>query len=98
MYQNDINKISFKDNLSNDNIFRYVQNLSNSSPQVIYQHVLTSLKRIPYLSYSCWTLCDLNKQVGWVCVFNLSGKPCNLQDKTAGPSEALIKASGAKRE
>ena len=53
MYQNDINKISFKDNLSNDNIFRYVQNLSDSSPQVIYRHVLTSLKRIPYLSYSC---------------------------------------------
>ena len=61
-------------------------------PQVIYQHVLTSLNRVPYLTNKCQTLCDSNKQMGQTCVSNLTGKPCNLQDVTANPREALIKA------
>ena len=70
-------------------MFKIYQTLT---PQVIYQHILTSLNRVPYLSYNCEQLCDSNKQMDWVCVSKLSGKPCNLQDCSAGPREILIKA------
>ena len=64
-------------------MFKIYQTLT---PQVIYQHILTSLNRVPYLSYNC------QQQMDWVCVSKLSGKPCNLQDCSAGPREILIKA------
>ena len=32
----------------------------NSLPQVIYQHILTSLNTAVLLSYICQTLCDSN--------------------------------------
>ena len=56
--------------LSNDNIiFSWnVYNLSNSLPQVVYQHILASLNRVHYVSCNCWILCDWNKQMGWICL------------------------------
>ena len=39
------------------------------------------------------TLCGSNKQMGQVCVSNHSGKPCNLQERTAGYQSNLDKRS-----
>ena len=42
-------------------------------PQVLYKYILTSLNRVPYVPYSCWTLCDLNSWSGpmfWTSVGN----------------------------
>ena len=44
---------------------------------------LHHLNRALYLSFTCRSLCNSNKQMGWTCVSNHSGKPCNLKGRTA---------------
>ena len=52
--------------------------------------------RVPYLSYNCRRFPGSNQQMDQVCVLNLNRRPCNLQGRTVGLREALIKADCAK--
>ena len=50
-------------------------------------HINRTYWLIPFAEH-----CDSNKQTGRVCVLNLSGRPCNLQGRTAGSQGSLDKS------
>ena len=68
--------------------------LSKSSPQVIYQHILTSLNRVSYLPNICQTLCDSNRGIGSV-FRTTAGRPAILKEELPAPWETLTKQVSA---
>ena len=66
------------------------------SPQVIYQHILTSLIEFhTYHIISKHCVIQTNRWAGSL-FWTSKGMPCNIQGRIAGPMEALIKADWAK--
>ena len=80
---------TFVGSTSSTAIKKWVQNLNEAD--TAFRRALIQKYDLPSNTF-CSTLSDSNKEMGRVCVSNLTGRPYNHpQGGTAGPMEPLIK-------